>query len=120
MSKVVVAKPSIILALTGAILLGSPGGAFRAVVLAQPKDAGQCSKLYTDDDAKQLVEAARKVVPRGRHPRRKDAVLKELGVDQDRLCNRRQGGANLGYKICWQVSPSFDLTWWLSAFDGPR
>ena len=36
-----------------------------------------------------------------------------------RLCNCRQGGANLGYKICSQISPSYDLTWWLSAFDGP-
>jgi hypothetical protein len=111
-----VAKPSIIFALAVAIL---PTGPLRAVALAQPQDAGQCSKLYSDDEAKQLVEAARKAVPRGRHPKRKDAVLKDLGVAPDRLCNRRQGGANLGYKICWQVSPSFDVTWWLSAFDGP-
>jgi len=116
LSRFVVAKPSIILAIT--VILASPSATPVALAQGQPKDSDPCSKSYTDDEAKQLTDAARKAVRRG-HPRRKDIVLKDLGVDPSRLCNRRQGGANLGYKICWQVSPSYDLTWWLSAFDGP-
>ena len=118
MSKLMVAKPSTVLAIIITVLLARPGGARKAMAQAQFEDSGQCSKIYTDGEARQLSEAARKVVPRG-HSRRKDVVLKKLGVDFSRLCSRRQGGANLGYKICWQISPSFDLTWWVSAFDGP-
>jgi hypothetical protein len=116
LSRLVVARPSIILAIT--VILVSPSAMPVALAQGRPKDSGPCSKTYTDDEAKQLTDAARKVVRRG-HPRRRGIVLKDLGVDPSRLCNRRQGGANLGYRICWQVSPSYDLTWWLSAFDGP-
>jgi hypothetical protein len=77
-----------------------------------------CGHLYTDADAVRLTEPAREVVPRGKR-RTKKAVLKMLDVDPRRLCNRRVGAMNLGYKICWQLSPAYDLTWWLSAFDGP-
>jgi hypothetical protein len=101
-----------------AILLFLGGGARKVLAQDQAEGIGQCSKLYTDDEARQFGDPARRAVPRGRFTR-KAVVLKKLGIDPNRLCNRRHSGANLGQKICWQISPSYDLTWWQSAFDGP-
>ena len=99
-------------------LLVLAGGVRQAQAEERAGDSGQCGNLYTDDEGKALGEVIKKAAPR-RQFKRKDLVLKKIGVDPKRLCNRRQGGANLGYKICWQISPSYDLTLWLSAFDGP-
>jgi hypothetical protein len=105
--------------LTGlAVLVAWCGGMGDMAAEERPEKNGQCTNLYTDDEAKALGEIIKKAAPRGQF-KRKDLVLNKIGADPKRLCNRRQGGANLGYKICWQMSPSYDLTWWQSAFDGP-
>lgn len=72
--------------------------------------AVQCGDLYSDEEARSLVEPAGKAVPKGRAFRR-DGVLKALGIDPARLCNRRVLRINLGYIESWQMSPSFDFRW---------
>src|SRR5664279_1459258 len=82
-------------------LLVLAGGVRQAQAEERTGDSGQCGNLYSDEEAKAFGEVIKKAVPR-RQFKRKDLVLKRIGVDQKRLCNRRLGGANLGYKICWQ------------------
>jgi hypothetical protein len=101
-----------------AALLVLGGEAGRPLAQERHETIRRCANLITDDEARTLGETIAKAAPR-RQFKRKDVVPKKIGVDPIRLCNRRQGGANLGYKICWQISPSYDLTWWQSAFDGP-
>ena len=69
-----------------------------------------CSNLYTDAEAQDLVRRAKEAVPTGRL-RQKGAVLKALGVEPTRLCNRRVVQFDLGYVEAWQLSSGFDIRW---------
>jgi hypothetical protein len=75
-----------------------------------------CGRLYTDDQARRLIESAEAAVPKGQF-RRKPDVLKSLGIDIRRLCNRRFQRMNLGATEAWQMSPNYDLTWWAAGPD---
>ena len=75
-----------------------------------------CSHLYTDDEARSLIQSAEAAVPKGEF-QRKPLVLKSLGIDIHRLCNRRFQELNLGATEAWQMSPNYDLTWWAAGPD---
>jgi hypothetical protein len=69
-----------------------------------------CTNLYTDGEAQDLALRAKDVVPIGT-VRRKDVVLKALGIDPTHLCHRRVAQFNMGYVESWQMSDGFDIRW---------
>jgi hypothetical protein len=85
-------------------------GKRRVTAKEQGDTKDKCAMLYTDEDARRLIQAAEKAVPAGRFLA-KNSVLKALSIDPSRLCNRRVHQFNLGYVESWQLSKSFDLTW---------
>jgi hypothetical protein len=91
------------------------GAAVIAIGLAVGAAFGQCEHLYTDNEARALTKRAEATVPKAQF-RRKPLVLKSLGIDIHRLCNRRFQQINLGATEAWQMAPNYDLTWWA---DGP-
>jgi hypothetical protein len=74
------------------------------------KDGTKCTALYSDEEAVALTSAAIESVPPGRLLSRV-VVLKRLGLDPQRLCNRRVHPYNMSYFERWQISKTFDLTW---------
>jgi hypothetical protein len=75
-----------------------------------------CTAFYTDDEAVALTDAAILSVP----PARLESlpiVLKRLGLDQRRLCNRRLQQENMSYVERWQISKNFDIMWAMPAGD---
>jgi hypothetical protein len=77
---------------------------------ASVDSAEGCANLYTDGEARDLALRAKDAVPLGT-VRRKDAVLKALGVEPARLCHQRVVRFNLGVIESWQISGGFDIRW---------
>ena len=98
--------------ITAAIGLLIVGAASQRSVCAEDRrnEKDKCTMLYTDGEARSLIKAAEKAVPAGKFLP-KNAVLKALGIDPKRLCNRQVHQYNLGYLVRWQLSESFDVTW---------
>ena len=74
------------------------------------KEKGDCTALYADEEAVALMDAAILSVPPA-HTLSRPIVLKRLGLDPRRLCNRRVYPQNMSYLERWQISKTFDLTW---------
>jgi hypothetical protein len=83
---------------------------------AAESSSEQCTHLYTDDEARDVARRAEQVLPIGTE-RRKETVLKELGVEPARLCHRRVGRANLAYVESWKISTGFDIRWAAGTLD---
>jgi hypothetical protein len=80
-------------------------------------DLGEaCPNLYSDTEARDLARRAKDSVPIGT-ARRKDVVLKALGIAPTRLCNHQVEAFNLGYVESWQISQGFDIRWAAAAQD---
>ena len=101
-------KTIIIALITLCTVLGS--GQPKATAGDRTNERNKCTILYTDEQASRLVHAAEKAVPAGKFLA-KNSVLKALGIDPKRLCNRQVHQFNLGYFERWHLSKTYDLTW---------
>jgi hypothetical protein len=74
------------------------------------KDKDECAALYSDEEAVALTDSAILSASPTKQVSRL-VVLQRLGVDPQRLCNRRVYPMNMSHFERWQISKSFDLTW---------